>query len=997
MRLASSRLGVVAGAALVLAATGLPPAAARDPTPTEQAAWLRLVHEAEHAQAAGDWRRLEQASRRRARLETKIHGATSPAAAASWSWVGKALAKQRRDAEAEPFFRRAHETALAGLGPNDPQTMLAGANHAAALERLGRFPAAEPLRRALLDSARVRFGVQSAEPAAAAAALADVRRADGRTGDAEPLYRLAYEIDVARFGEGDRRTADDLSVLAASLDDLGRHAEAEPLHRRALALSRQGPDGPDTARAYSRMAANLDAQGRPTVAEPLHRRAVEIAGAGQTGADPVETTELLLRLAANLVAQGRAAEAEPLLREALRVRQSRHGRRSVEAALVQVALGEALTALGRPRAAVRLEQPALKTLRAGRGEAHPATARAYAALGASLQARGDTKRADPLLRQALRIRRDRLGERHPLTARAYDALAQNEARRGAAAPAEALASRAVAIVLEREPPAPVGIGQASPLRLDDDTPEARMLRRYLDHAWNAARRSAEDLPRIQDAAFLAAQGLTATPAAGAVADTAARAALPSADARTVRVRQDLTRQARALENRLLGGLPTNDPAETARIGAALDAVASEVAALERRIGPRPSPSAAATQALPLEDLQRRLRPDEGLLLLTPTGEDIHVFAVSRSRTAWLRVEGARRPTEARVRRLRCQMDDDACPPGAADQGLQPFDHAAAHALYAELIQPVEGALSGARRLFVSADGALANLPLSLAVVRPPAGGGEAVWLADRYAITVLPAVASLRAGPPAPRRKDGAWTFAGFGAPNLRQGDTAPAARRLADPKALHAAYGPLPGTADELRAMARALGAPAASVRLGDAATEAALKASSRLSQARVVAIATHGILSSEIPGVDEPGLVLTPPAEATPEDDGVLTASEAAALHLRADWVILSACNTAGPDGSPGGRNLSGLANAFLHAGARALMVSHWRVYDDATSALTARTIAAQRADPGLSRAEALQDAMHAVRTGRLPDGAPLPGWRPEWAHPAYWAPFVVIATGD
>ncbi|WP_337187146.1 CHAT domain-containing tetratricopeptide repeat protein [Phenylobacterium sp.] len=995
MRLASGRLGVVASAALIFAAAGVPAAAARDPTPAEQAVWLRLVDEAENAQATGDWRRLERASRRRARLEAEIHGAASPAAAASWSWVGKALAKQRRDAEAEPFFRRAYETALAGLGPNDPQTMLAGANRAAALERLGRFSEAEPLRRALLDSTRARFGPQGLETAAAAAALADVRRADGRAGDAEPLYRLAYEIDVARFGEGDRRIADDLSALAEALDDLGRYAEAEPMHRRALALSRRGPDGPDTARAYSRMAANLDAQGRPAVAEPLHRRAVEIAGTREADASPMDPTDFSLGLAANLVAQDRAAEADPILRQALRARQALHGRRSVEAALAQIALGEALTARGHAREAVRLQQPALKALRAGRGEAHPATARAYAALGASLQARGDTKRADPLLRQALRIRQDRLGERHPLTARAYDVLAQNEARRGAAAPAEALASRAVAIVLEREPPTLAGIGPA-PLRGADDAPEVRMLRRYLDHAWNAARRSPEDLPRIQEAAFLAAQDLTATPAAGAVADTAARAALPSADARTARVRQDLTRQARALESRLLGALPANDPAETARIGAALDAVASEVAALERRIGPWPSPPATTARALPLQDLQRRLRLDEGLLLLTPAGEDIHVFAVTRSRIAWLRVEGARRPTEARVQRLRCQMDDDACPPGAADEGLQPFDHAAAHALYAELIRPVEGALSGARRLFVSTDGALANLPLSLAVVRPPANGAEAAWLADRYAITVLPAVASLRAGPPAPRRRDRPWTFAGFGAPNLQQGKVGPATRRLADPRALHAAYGPLPGTADELRAMARVLGAPAASVRLGDAATEAALKASSRLSQARVVAIATHGILSSEIPGLDEPGLVLTPPAEATPEDDGVLTASEAAALHLQADWVILSACNTAGPDGSPGGRNLSGLANAFLHAGARALMVSHWRVYDDATSALTARTIAAQRADPDLSRAEALQVAMRAVRTGRLPDGAPLPGWRPEWAHPAYWAPFVVIATG-
>jgi CHAT domain-containing protein len=127
------------------------------------------------------------------------------------------------------------------------------------------------------------------------------------------------------------------------------------------------------------------------------------------------------------------------------------------------------------------------------------------------------------------------------------------------------------------------------------------------------------------------------------------------------------------------------------------------------------------------------------------------------------------------------------------------------------------------------------------------------------------------------------------------------------------------------------------------------------------------------------------------------VLTASEAAALDLSADWVILSACNTAGADGAPGSENLSGLARGFLYAGARALLVSHWRVFDDSTAALTVQTLAIQRATPRLTKAQALQRAMRVVRTGRTLDGKPLPGWRPEWSHPAYWAPFVLIASGD
>ena len=63
---------------------------------------------------------------------------------------------------------------------------------------------------------------------------------------------------------------------------------------------------------------------------------------------------------------------------------------------------------------------------------------------------------------------------------------------------------------------------------------------------------------------------------------------------------------------------------------------------------------------------------------------------------------------------------------------------------------------------------------------------------------------------------------------------------------------------------------------------------------------------------GVAEPALVLTSPDEGSEADDGLLTASEIATLDLNADWVILSACNTAAADGTPGAEGLSGMAKA-------------------------------------------------------------------------------------
>jgi CHAT domain-containing protein len=128
---------------------------------------------------------------------------------------------------------------------------------------------------------------------------------------------------------------------------------------------------------------------------------------------------------------------------------------------------------------------------------------------------------------------------------------------------------------------------------------------------------------------------------------------------------------------------------------------------------------------------------------------------------------------------------------------------------------------------------------------------------------------------------------------------------------------------------------------------------------------------------------LVLTPPDIGTSEDDGLLTASEVAQLKLNADWVILSACNTAAAD-TPGARGLSGLAKAFFYAGARALLVSHWPVESNAATQLTSRMFDALKNNPTLGRAEALRQSMMTLANN------------PNTAHPFFWAPFVVVGEG-
>ena len=193
-----------------------------------------------------------------------------------------------------------------------------------------------------------------------------------------------------------------------------------------------------------------------------------------------------------------------------------------------------------------------------------------------------------------------------------------------------------------------------------------------------------------------------------------------------------------------------------------------------------------------------------------------------------------------------------------------------------------------------------------------------------------------------------------------------------------------LPETADELKAIAKTLKAPDNTIRLREAATEQQVK-QINLAPYRVLAFATHGLMSGDFKGLAEPALALTPPEAASDLDDGLLTASEVAGLKLNAEWVILSACNTAAADGKPGADGFSGLTKAFFYAGSQTLLVSHWAVDSAATVALTTRMFA--EAERGVGRAEALRRSMLALIDH--PTDATL-------RHPAMWAPFVVVGEG-
>jgi CHAT domain-containing protein len=208
----------------------------------------------------------------------------------------------------------------------------------------------------------------------------------------------------------------------------------------------------------------------------------------------------------------------------------------------------------------------------------------------------------------------------------------------------------------------------------------------------------------------------------------------------------------------------------------------------------------------------------------------------------------------------------------------------------------------------------------------------------------------------------------------------------IADTKSLGEALPPLPETADELRAVARKLGAKPEDIRLGEAASVTNVE-HAPLDNYRVVYFATHALVAGEVEKFAkvkaEPALVLSIPEKPTEKDDGLLRASDVAMLKMNADFVVLSACNTAAGD-KPGAEALSGLARAFFYAGARSLIVSNWEVDSDSTVTLMTGLFDALKTNPHLSHAEALRLSM--LRMINNPS-------KPEWVQPKYWAPFVVV----
>jgi CHAT domain-containing protein len=793
-----------------------------------------------------------------------------------------------------------------------------------------------------------------------------LRRMDARD-EREPPVTTGQRLDVAR-------------VLAGNLLEQRRLAEAEVVARDSLrrVLELEGKAHPSTARTLGLLSSILAAQGRLEDAEELARVGVTILEGLQLPPGSLALAEAHHRLGRRLVARRNWSDAAEVFRRA------------------HTAVANA---------------PDLYARIFGRDLDEPLT----------LALTGRAAEAVPTLLAALAHRRQNLPANHPATAETQGVLAVARKRAGDA-PA-ALADFRAAV--------PALVARAAGAEAREHRVQV-IVEEYLDllSRTGGAQVAAETLRLAENT-----QGRGVQRALAAAATRAAAREPKLAD--LVRREQDARQQIAVLDARLadLASAPADQqPAEVIQqIRADVEQLRSAHEALRRELARGFPDYASLTDPRPpaLDEIQRRLRPDEALVVVHAGAERTLVWAVpARGSVAFAVVDISAARIAEQVRELRRALD--ASPRKLGE--VPPFDVALAHRLYAALLQPVESAWSGAASLIVVPHGALAQLPFALLVTTPhelaPERDGaplfapyrDVPWLARRVAVTQLPSTASLVTLRALPKTTAARQPFAGFGDPwfgarqatlaelrarPLAGGDTPaePADTRGLDllrrsapqtrgaERADLSQLPPLPDTADEVRRVADVLGAsPEHDVFLGRRANEEAVRTMD-LSNRRVVMFATHGLVPGDLDGLTEPALALTAPEVAGVPGDGLLTMSKILGLRLNADWVVLSACNTAAGEGA-GAEAVSGLGRAFFYSGTRAVLVSNWPVETTSAAALTTDLFRRQAETPRPTRAEALRQAM----LGLVDGPGFVRGGRSafSYAHPLFWAPFSLVGDG-
>jgi CHAT domain-containing protein len=832
-------------------------------------------------------------------------------------------------------------------------------------------------------------------------AQGEIFLATGQLAEAEAKFRIAIRLgelsikDIPNFaaeppppGTLEARNAHLRRLLADTLARQGKLLEAEFEIRRALLeiLKLQSEGAPQTAGTVLILADVLQTQGRYRDAQRLSEIALDIYVRG--GVTPAAQAEAMLRVAVGQASQGQwtaALATYEKLKQLVandEVARRRYTDGNVDLALALVHSGQASTAI-----------PIFESIVATRAKE---TANEYAVA----------------------------------EARGFLALAMAAAGRDEDAVKNFQAATPTLV-------AATDAGAREEGALDRQNRRQSIFDGYIGLL---SRIQSSDLPRRLgldpvDEAFRIADVVHSKSVHGAIAAASARAASgDSALNELIRQTQDADQKLVASSDLLKAMLeaPAADqqPSQIQALRAEIGKLREARQTLRREVERKFPAFAELTEPKPvgIQQAKARLRPGEALVVIYYGASGGVAWAVPHEgETAFSRLTLPEADAIALVGDLRKSVSSDI-----SDLEKMPvFDVAKAHSLFAGILQPVETGWRQAKNLSIVSHGSLGQLPFAVMVTRPVAQPAETSgeplfagyrsvpFMARDAAITQVPSVAalmSLRALPAGARDRK---PFLGFGDPLFTREQALAAA---ADKPALMqvAAVGNrgvrirsastptpfrgakfsdlvrLPDTGEELLEVAKALGAnPEQDVLMGSRASERTAR-TMRLDDRKVVMFATHGLTPGEIDGLAQPALALSSPEVPGVEGDGLLTVADILSLKLDADWVVLSACNTAAGEGA-GAEAVSGLGRAFFYAGARALLVTHWPVETVSARVLTTSLFRRQAADPTINRAEALRQTMvELITSGQHID--PATGKTEfTYAHPLFWAPYALVGDGS
>ncbi len=436
----------------------------------------------------------------------------------------------------------------------------------------------------------------------------------------------------------------------------------------------------------------------------------------------------------------------------------------------------------------------------------------------------------------------------------------------------------------------------------------------------------------------------------------------------------------------------------------------------------------------IELVQSGLNDDEALISLYVAQDRTYIWAIpQKGHYAFATAKIGKEDISKAIAKLRKTLDLSISTFG----DIPDFDISTAHRLYQHLLEPVKKGWGKAKELIVVGHEALNQIPFSLLITQPITLNKETgalfskyrkvPWLVQQVAITNAPSANSfinLRSLPVStlPRRE-----FVGFGDPifNKQQAlsvlqeplkkdedqkrkeilATNTRGLRIVGKESIDHNQSNslnlemlqrLPDTYEEVLSVASALNAdPKQDVFLQKEADEQLIKTMD-LSNRKVILFSTHALVPGDLDGLHQPAIALSSPTVTGNNEDGLLTMDEIMGLRLNADWVVLSACNTAAASGK-GAEAVSGLGRAFFYAGTRAVLVSHWSVESTSAKTLVTTLFRNQKNQPAISRSQALhQTKLELIKVKGLID----PNTQKvviSYAHPIFWAPFTLVGEGS